>query len=929
MAIPLDADFSDAALGGRIGIPVLHDWLLVAAPLGLLFVFLTLCVLGPNRKVDLSEEVIITGADGKPQEKPESRRAHGRRLAIRTYIGFMVAQGVITALTVPAREATGPILFVAGVALLWGAVTILHPLRSDLTLWVFALATAAFEAALVAVEYVRRDGHYARSGFAVAKLVAELARLAVLVYLVVDSSFGLRDGREPAPVEAGAATDAEAAPLLASVDAAGDATAGTSTAVASSSSSTTAGASPNYGGTKTDGGDANKDANDGDATKKDGDNAAAAAADADKKKGDEDEDKEDPVVARLKKRREERLKAAGGWLNYLKDFSVFFPIIDPRQEPTVILCLLGVGLCIFATRFLVVLAPRQIGLVTDRLLAGEAPYKELGVWLILTWVSSYSGIGLIQSMLKLPVHFFTNRMLTNAAFRQVMSLSMDFHSDRDSGEIIRAIEQGRSITNVIEWMVTDIAPAVVDLGVAMVLLHAKFNIYVPLVMVMSSLTFFWLEMWTTERNRANRRATTKLDREATRRMHQAVENWPTVAYFNMFGHEGERYAEAIEERQQASRRWWVRDAINDAVVQGVVPLTFFVLACLAINEIAHGRSSTGDFVFLVQYWDYLVWPLRSLSWQAKYLMQDLTDAERLLELFQTKATVADKPGAVALPRAKGHIKFTDVDFCYDPRKTALSGINLEAHPGQTIAFVGPTGAGKSSIIKLLHRFYDVTSGSITIDGHDIRDVKLGSLRDSLGVVPQDPMLFNVSIMENLRYAKPDATDEEVHAACRAAAIHDKIMTFADKYETRVGANGVKLSGGEAQRVVIARAFLKNPPILILDEATSAVDTDTEARIQEALEVLKRERTTFLIAHRLSTVMESDVIMVIDEGNIIERGSHDELVKIEGGRYRHMWDIHVNGSQKKKKDGSDETIEDLMQFDKDDKKDTDGKGKGKE
>ena len=275
-------------------------------------------------------------------------------------------------------------------------------------------------------------------------------------------------------------------------------------------------------------------------------------------------------------------------------------------------------------------------------------------------------------------------------------------------------------------------------------------------------------------------------------------------------------------------------------------------------------------------------------------MQDLIDAERLLVLFQIKPTIADKDDAVPLKVVRGEVRFKDVHFAYDPRKPTLQKIDIDVKTGETLAFVGETGGGKSTMMKLLYRFYDVSSGAIEIDGQDIRDVTLSSLRGALGVVPQDPTLFNTTVMENLRYARMDATDEEINDACRAAAVHDKIMSFPDKYQSTVGEQGVKLSGGELQRVAIARVLLKNPPIVLLDEATSAVDTDTEASIQAAFKKLSVGRTTFVIAHRLSTIISADQILVVQDGQIIERGTHQQLIQRKG-KYAGLWSRQISNS----------------------------------
>ncbi len=295
----------------------------------------------------------------------------------------------------------------------------------------------------------------------------------------------------------------------------------------------------------------------------------------------------------------------------------------------------------------------------------------------------------------------------------------------------------------------------------------------------------------------------------------------------------------------------------------------------------------GNFVALNTYWTTLSYPFSTLAYSFRQLTSNLIDAERLLQLLRTKPSVSDRYGAIELKLAGARVEFTNVSFAYDERKPTIKEISFVANPGETVALVGKTGSGKSTTLKLLFRFYDVSGGAITIDGQDVRDVTLASLRDALGVVPQNPFLFNDSILENVRYARLDATDEEVYEACKAAYIHETIMTFPDGYKTKVGERGVKLSGGELQRVSIARVFLKKPRIVILDEATSAVDPSTEAQIQESFKKLSAGRTTFIVAHRLSTIMDADCILVVDNGEIIERGTHQELLHRDG-RYTNLW-----------------------------------------
>ncbi|WYZ34005.1 hypothetical protein EsH8_I_000281 [Colletotrichum jinshuiense] len=613
---------------------------------------------------------------------------------------------------------------------------------------------------------------------------------------------------------------------------------------------------------------------------------------------DEDSDTDSDDGASIKRRRAKRLQETGGWLGYLKDFSIFVPYLVPQKDRKVQFSIFMCFVCIAGRRVVNVLIPRQLGIITDKVLDQQSPYGALAVWLLLCLINDESGLGLIEALCKIPIKQFSYRQVANAAFSHVMNLPMEFHSERDSAEVMKAVEQGEALTNVLETAIIDIFPSVLDMIIAFWVLYHKFNAYVSLIMLMAALSFISLEVYFSNLNIENRRTLSKTQREEARVMHQAVQGWQTVAYFNMFGFERRRYGKAVDSRLAASRNYDVREAVLQALLELTAPITFFTLASLVLYDISQGRSSAGGFVLLVSYWEQLIWPLKYLSHNYRYMMSDLVDAERLLNLLQTKSNIVERENAKDLHDIKGHVVFDHVGFSYDPRRPTIHDLNVLAAPGQTVALVGETGAGKSSIMKLLLRFYDVTSGRITIDGHDIRDMTLNSLRESLGVVPQDPLLFNASVLENLRYARPSATDAEIFDACRAAAIHDRILTFADGYQSKVGEQGVKLSGGEIQRLAIARVFLKDPPILILDEATSAVDTKTESSIQTALDVLQSGRTTFVIAHRLSTVVNADKIIVIHEGRVAESGTHDELLA-RGERYKDLWTRQVGGASEKK------------------------------
>ncbi|KAK1563978.1 ABC transporter [Colletotrichum navitas] len=533
--------------------------------------------------------------------------------------------------------------------------------------------------------------------------------------------------------------------------------------------------------------------------------------------------------ARMKRHRAEKLDEKGGWWVYLKDFAIFIPFFVPKNDQkvqfSILLCLLSVA----GRRTMNILIPRQLGIITDLILNKKKPSRSLGYMATFQLYQWPIRLGFGRGTSQDSIEQFSYRQLTNAAFNHVMSLPMEFHAEKDSADVMTAIHQGDSLRTLLEFGVMNFLPTTVDMVIALGFLYWKFNAYVSLTMLTASVAFVTLEILTSNLNMANRRASKKRHELC---MHQAIQGWQTLSYFNMFGFEKRRFSQAMNMQLAAT--------------------PFFILASLVLYEISQERASTGGFVLLLSYWSLLVYPLKFVSYYYRYLMRNLVNAERLIELLQTKPTIVEKENATVLSDTKGHVAFADVEFSYDPRRPTIHHLNISAVPGETIAVIGETGAGKSTIMKVLLRFYDVRSGRITIDGHDLRDITMNSFQEILGVVPQDPLLFNASMMEN------------IFDACRAAAIHEKILKFADGYEGKVGEQIMKLSGGEVQRLAIARVFQKNPPILVLDEATSASG-----------------RTTFIIAHRLSTVVNADKIMVIHERRVAESGTHFELLTRRG------------------------------------------------
>jgi ATP-binding cassette, subfamily B, heavy metal transporter len=473
-------------------------------------------------------------------------------------------------------------------------------------------------------------------------------------------------------------------------------------------------------------------------------------------------------------------------------------------------------------------------------------------------------------------------------FRHLHKLALRFHLERQTGGLSRSIERGtRGIQTLLTFMLFNILPTLLEILLVCGILWGLFNIWFALVTFVTVVGYVAFTMWVTEWRLRFRREMNEMDNRANTKAIDSLLNYETVKYFGNEEHEARRYDGALKSYESAAVRSQSSLSVLNIGQAVIISVGLTLVMYMAGRGIVTGAMTVGDFVLVNTYLLQLYQPLNFFGFVYREIKQSLADMEKMFDLMGVGREVEDAPGAQPLRIEGASVGFEDVSFGYDPRRPILKGVSFRVPSGHTVAIVGPSGAGKSTISRLLFRFYDVGGGRITIDGQDIREVTQASLRAAIGIVPQDTVLFNDTIYYNIAYGRPEASPAEVEEAARLAHIHDFIMGLPDGYQTTVGERGLKLSGGEKQRVAIARTILKRPDILLFDEATSALDTHTEREIQANLREVSRGRTTLVIAHRLSTVIDADEIIVLDQGRIAERGRHAELLA-EGGRYAEMW-----------------------------------------
>ncbi len=589
----------------------------------------------------------------------------------------------------------------------------------------------------------------------------------------------------------------------------------------------------------------------------------------------------------IKNKKEYRLPGREDWAT----IQTLLPFLWPKNELGVKARVLTALLCLGISKLATVLVPVFYKEAVDLISADQDFLFSSLIWILV----AYGTVRIAQQAFAELREFFFARVGQRAirkvalkTFRHLHSLSLRFHLDRQTGGLSRAIERGiKGIEFLLNFMLFNIIPTLMEISLVCGVLWIVFDFWYALIIFATVSIYITFTFTVTEWRMKFRRRMNEMDSRANTRAIDSLLNYETVKYFNNEKHEALRFNKALRRYEDAS----VLSKTTLSLVnigQGFI-IAFGLTAVMALAgwQIETGEMSVGGFVMVNTYLLQLFIPLNFLGFVYREIRQSLTDMEAMFKLLDEKLEVVDPSKPNSLSLKQGEIIFNDVCFNYSRNREILKGVCFKVESGKKVAIVGPSGAGKSTIARLLFRFYDVSSGSISIDGQDIRHITQDSLRKVIGIVPQDSVLFNDSIFYNIAYGRPDASPQEVQTAAELAQVHEFIMGLPDGYSTPVGERGLKLSGGEKQRVAIARALLKDPKIFLFDEATSALDTKTEKEIQASLKNISMGSTTLVIAHRLSTIVDADEILVLNHGEIQERGQHSSLLKLDG-LYADLW-----------------------------------------
>jgi ATP-binding cassette, subfamily B, heavy metal transporter len=590
-----------------------------------------------------------------------------------------------------------------------------------------------------------------------------------------------------------------------------------------------------------------------------------------------------------------------------------WPFIWPTDRPDLQRRVGFSMLLLLAAKLATIAVPFTFKWATDALTGeGTAPVAPSS-WLLWVFAApvamtiAYGGMRILMALLTqardgifAQVAMNAVRRLAFRTFEHMHQLSLRFHLERKTGGLTRVLERGRNaIETIVRMVIMQLVPTIIELALIVVVLLYQFD-WRYVVVILGVVALYMAYTYKATEWRINiRRRMNDSDTDANVKAVDSLLNYETVKYFVAEEREAKRYDRSMERYEKASVQAYVSLAVLNAGQATIFTIGLAAVMVMCAYGIKQGTNTVGDFVMINAMMIQLYQPLNFMGMVYREIKQAVIDIEKMFTILAREPEIKDKPGAKPLDIKRGAIRFENVSFSYDPEREILKGISFEVPAGHRVAVVGPSGAGKSTISRLLFRFYEVSGGRISIDGQDIRDVTQKSLRAAIGMVPQDTVLFNDTIRYNIRYGRWEASDAEVEEAARLAQIDDFIRLSPKGYDTEVGERGLKLSGGEKQRVAIARTILKAPPILLLDEATSALDSHTEREIQDALERVSENRTTLVIAHRLSTIISADEIIVLDRGVIVERGTHHQLLA-KGGLYASMWNRQREAAQAREK-----------------------------
>jgi ATP-binding cassette subfamily B protein len=590
-----------------------------------------------------------------------------------------------------------------------------------------------------------------------------------------------------------------------------------------------------------------------------------------------------------------------------------WPFIWPADRPDLQLRVAFSMLLLLAAKLATIAVPFTFKWATDALTGeGTAPVAPSS-WLLWVFAApvamtiAYGGMRILMALLTqardgifAQVAMNAVRRLAFRTFEHMHQLSLRFHLERKTGGLTRVLERGRNaIETIVRMVIMQLVPTIIELALIVVVLLYQFD-WRYVVVILGVVALYMAYTYKATEWRINiRRRMNDSDTDANVKAVDSLLNYETVKYFVAEEREAKRYDRSMERYEKASVQAYVSLAVLNAGQATIFTIGLAAVMVMCAYGIKQGTNTVGDFVMINAMMIQLYQPLNFMGMVYREIKQAVIDIEKMFAILAREPEIKDKPGAKPLDIKRGAIRFENVSFSYDPEREILKGISFEVPAGHRVAVVGPSGAGKSTISRLLFRFYEVSGGRISIDGQDIRDVTQKSLRAAIGMVPQDTVLFNDTIRYNIRYGRWEASDAEVEEAARLAQIDDFIRLSPKGYDTEVGERGLKLSGGEKQRVAIARTILKAPPILLLDEATSALDSHTEREIQDALERVSENRTTLVIAHRLSTIIGADEIIVLERGVIVERGTHHQLLA-QGGLYASMWNRQREAAQAREK-----------------------------